>query len=86
MTCVSSPYPRNLSCPPPLQLVQGVGVTGVAADVAVLQVAMPPMVTASIVASDHDLDPELGTAMVGVGLLVSLLSIPLWHLVLQLVA
>ena len=62
------------------------GITGVAADVAVLQVAMPPMVTASIVASDHDLDPELGTAMVGVGLLVSLLSIPLWHLLLQLVA
>lgn len=58
------------------------GLHGLAADVAVLQVAMPPMVTASIVANDHGLDPELGTAMVGMGLVVSLLTIPLWHLAL----
>ena len=39
--------------------------------VTVLQCAMPPMVTGGILAAQHDLDPPLAAAMVGVGLPVS---------------
>ncbi len=39
--------------------------------VTVLQCAMPPMVTGSILAAQHDLDPPLAAAMVGVGIPVS---------------
>lgn len=59
-------------------LIYLIGATGVAGQVAVLQVAMAPMVTAGIIAQEHDLDPELATAMVGVGLVLSLLTVPVW--------
>lgn len=57
------------------------GQRGLTAEVAVLQVGMAPMVTAGILAQDHDLAPELATAMVGVGLVLSLVTVPLWSFV-----
>lgn len=50
---------------------------------AALQTAAPPMVTAGIMAIRAGFDDELVTAMVGVGTLVSGVSLPLWWLVIS---
>ncbi len=49
-------------------------------EVTVLQAGMAPMVTAAILATDHGLDPDLSALMVGVGIPLSLLTVPvaLW--------
>ena len=44
----------------------------------VLGAAMGPMIGASIVAIDHELDPPLLTLMVGVGIPLSFLTLPVW--------
>ena len=46
--------------------------------VTVFEAAMGPMIGASIVAMDHELDPPLLTLMVGVGIPLSFLTIPVW--------
>lgn len=46
----------------------------------VLQCAMAPMITAGILASDSGLEPRLSTAVVGSGIALSLLTVPLWAL------
>ena len=46
--------------------------------VTVFEAAMAPMIGASIVAMDHDLDPPLLTLMVGVGIPLSFLTLPAW--------
>lgn len=61
-----------------LAVVAGFGFTGLAWETSVLESAMPPMVTAAIVATASGLDEELGAALVGVGVLVSMLSLPFW--------
>lgn len=48
----------------------------------VLEAGMPPMVTAGVVAARAGLDEELATTVVGVGLLVALVTIPLLALTL----
>jgi predicted permease len=47
-------------------------------NVTVFEAAMGPMIGASIVAMDHELDPPLLTLMVGVGIPVSFLTLPAW--------
>ena len=49
---------------------------GLPGRVIVLETAMAPMVTGGILAADHGLDPELAARMVGVGLLISLVTVP----------
>jgi len=39
---------------------------------------MPPMITAAIVANEHDLDPQLANLMVAVGLLLSFVTLTVW--------
>jgi malate permease and related proteins len=46
--------------------------------VTVFEAAMGPMIGASIVAMEHDLDPPLVTLMVGVGIPLSFLTLPVW--------
>ncbi len=46
--------------------------------VTIFEAAMPPMITGAIVAMDHGLDSRLSTLMVGVGIPLSFLSLPLW--------
>ncbi|MDF2178484.1 AEC family transporter [Aliiglaciecola sp. CAU 1673] len=46
--------------------------------VAVLQAAMPPMVSAGALAIGAGLAPRLVSTLVGVGLILSFLSLPLW--------
>ncbi len=42
--------------------------------VAMLEMAMPPMLGASIIAMDHDLEPELVAIMIGIGVPLSLFT------------
>lgn len=55
------------------------GLRGQAAQVALIESAMPPMVTAGVLASGAGLSPRLSVAMTGLGVLASLLTLPLWH-------
>ncbi len=50
--------------------------------VAVLQAAMGPMASAAILCEQHDLDPPLANFMVGSGVLISFITVPLWNLAL----
>ena len=61
-----------------LLLVRLLGMQGDMARATVLESAMPSMVTAGALAIAHDLAPRLAAAMVGYGLLLSLLTLPLW--------
>jgi len=61
------------------------GAEGQAMHVTVFEAAMPPMIGASIVAMDHELDPSLLTLMIGVGIPLSFLTLPAWWYLLTLV-
>ena len=61
-----------------LLYVQLLGVQGLAIQVTLFEAAMPPMITAAIVASEHDLDPPLANLMVAVGLIVSFFTLSAW--------
>lgn len=50
--------------------------------VAVIESAMAPMITASIVAASHGLHPRLAGTMLGVGVPLSFLSLSLWYQIL----
>ena len=39
---------------------------------------MPSMITAAIVATEHDLDPPLANLMVAIGLILSFITLSLW--------
>jgi predicted permease len=54
------------------------GAEGQIMRVTVFEAAMAPMIGASIVAMDHELDPPLLTLMVGVGIPLSFLTLPGW--------
>jgi predicted permease len=54
------------------------GVSGIPVQIAILQAAMAPMITAGILAQDHQLDPLLATLTVSVGIALSFVSVPLW--------
>ncbi len=57
------------------------GAQGQAIQVTLFEAAMPPMITAAIVAGEHDLDPPLANLMVAVGLLMSFVTLyGWWHL------
>ena len=59
------------------------GAHGQTIQITLFEAAMPPMITAAIVAREHDLDPELTTLMVAVGLPLSFLTLSAWWWVLQ---
>lgn len=58
------------------------GIGGELRDVTVSQSAMAPMITAGIMAADARLEPPLATAMLAVGITLSLVTVPVWFLVL----
>jgi len=51
--------------------------TGIAIKVAIMEVAMPPMVLATVVAIKAGLDEPLGMGSMGMGMILSFLSLPL---------
>jgi len=66
-----------------LLYVQVLGAHGQAIQITIFEAAMPPMITAAIIAQDHKLDPELATLMVAVGLPLSFITLGAWWWVLQ---
>ncbi len=61
-----------------LLYVQLLGAHGLNMQVTLFEAAMPPMITAAIVASEHDLDPPLANLMVAVGLILSFFTLSAW--------
>ncbi len=53
------------------------GTSGPALTVGILQAAMPPMISASILASQHDLEPGLVNTVLALALLVSVVTLPI---------
>jgi len=54
--------------------------------ITIFEAAMGPQIGAAIVAMEHDLDPPLVTLMVGIGIPLSFLTVPIWAWVLRAVA
>lgn len=65
-----------------LGLGHAAGATGLVLTVSVLQAAVAPMISAAILADQYRLEPELANAVLGAGILLSLLTVPLWNLLL----
>ncbi|HEY0972935.1 MAG TPA: AEC family transporter [Solimonas sp.] len=58
------------------------GVRGDVLAIGVMQASMAPMISAAILADQHNLEPPLANSILGAGILLSLLTVPAWHLVL----
>jgi malate permease and related proteins len=63
-------------------LVGLVGASGTIMQITVFEAAMAPMIGASIVAMDNDLDPSLATLLVALGVPLSFVTLTGWSLVL----
>lgn len=63
--------------------VELLGAHGLTMQIVLFEAAMPPMITAAIVATEHDLDPQFATLMVAVGLVLSFITLTGWWWVLQ---
>ena len=61
------------------------GGTGRIVEVSIIESAMAPMITGSIVASQYGLKPKLSSMMVGIGIPVSFVTIAVWYWILQMV-
>jgi predicted permease len=59
-------------------VLRAIGVSGLPAEVAVLEAAMPPMLTAAALASVAGLAPELCAALAGYGIVIAFVLVPLW--------
>ena len=56
------------------------GVDGLVLTVGVLQAAMAPMVSAAILADEYELEPSLANTVLGAGIVLSLITMPLGNL------
>lgn len=61
-----------------LLYLQLIGATGTIINVTIFEAAMPPMITAGIIAVEHDLEPELVALLVGMGIPLSFLTLAGW--------
>lgn len=59
------------------------GLRGTPVQVTIFEAAMAPMITAGIIAMDHDLDPPLVTMMLGIGIPLSFATLPVWAMLLK---
>ena len=59
------------------------GLRGQTIQVTLFEAAMAPMITAGIVAIDHDLDPPLVTLLLGIGIPLSFATLALWAAILK---
>ena len=59
------------------------GAHGQPIQITLFEAAMPPMIAAAIIATEHDLDPPLATLMVAVGLVLSFFTLGIWWYVLR---
>lgn len=58
------------------------GLSGLAVDVSIIEAGMPPMVTAGALAVAAGLAPELAVALVGLGIILAFVTLPLVYLLL----
>ena len=63
-------------------LVGIVGSRSLSTHVTLLESAMAPMITSAVVAIEFGLDAEIANLMLGIGIPLSLITVPVWHLVL----
>lgn len=54
-----------------------IGVSGTILTIAVLESAMAPMISATILAEQNDLEPQLANTVLGIGIVLSLATVPL---------
>jgi len=66
-----------------LALALAFGLEGDMRHVAVLESAMPTMVTAAALAISHRMAPRLAAALVGYGIVLAMATLPAWNFVLQ---
>jgi malate permease and related proteins len=66
-----------------LVLAKLIGENGPVTQITIFEAAMAPQIGAAIVAMEHKLDPPLVTLMVGIGIPLSFLTLPLWFYALQ---
>lgn len=59
------------------------GQNGKIIEVSIMEAAMAPMITASILASSHGLKPKLSSMMIGFGIPLSFLTLSFWYWILQ---
>jgi len=56
---------------------------GIIAQVTVFEMAMPPLISAGIVADEYKLNPQLASLVVGIGLLIGIVTASCWWFVIQ---
>jgi len=61
---------------------KALGETGLMIDVSIIESAMAPMITASILATSYGLKPKLSSMMVGIGIPLSFVTLAFWYWVL----
>jgi predicted permease len=61
-----------------------IGVSDVILTIAVLESAMAPMISAAILAEQNDLEPQLANTVLGIGIVLSLVTVPLADYLLRL--
>lgn len=66
-----------------LLYIQVFGLKGIPIQVSILESAMAPMVTATVLASSHGLKPNLSSMMIGIGIPISFLSLAFWYWILS---
>jgi predicted permease len=59
------------------------GAHGQVIQVTLFEAAMPPMISAAIVATDHELDTPLVNIMVAIGLILAFFTLPIWWWAMQ---
>ena len=59
------------------------GINSFAADIAVFEAGMPPMVTASALAAAAGMGVELAVALAGLGIVLAFVSLPLLYALIQ---
>lgn len=69
-----------------LLFVEVLGAHGPVIQVTIFEAAMAPMITAGIVAVDHNLNPPLVAVMIGIGIPLSFLTLTGWSYLLKAVA
>ena len=77
---IGSRYVHDMTAPLTAWLVcQTVGLQGEAVEVAIFEAGMPPMVSAGALAISANLSPALTAALVGIGIIVSLATLPILY-------
>ncbi len=56
---------------------------GTALKVTLFEAAMPPMITAGIIASEYNINPQLSNMMVVLGIILAFVSLPVWSIILS---